>query len=435
MSPELLTAGMFGLLLAFIIAGVSLAFALGAVATIFILIMNGTSGLFPILSATFASMWSISLAAIPLFVMMGISLGKSKIATDLYQAFYLWSGKVNGGLLVGTTGFASLLSAMTGSCAASTLTTGMVGMPAMEKHGYDKKLVLGTIGAAGTLGILIPPSITLIVIGMSTGLSIGKLFMGGLIAGLGMLVVILGYVIITAKLQPEKAPASSESVPMSEKIRSLRSIVLPMAIISVVLLSIFLGMATPTEASAVGAAAVLAAIAIRGELNWRFIKDVSYSTATMSGMVIWIIFGASAFVSVYSAANGINFVQSFLLSLEISPWLLILVMQGAGFILGMFLDPIGIILLVMPIFMPVVVELGFDPIWFAVIFQLNLCVGYISPPFGYNIFYLKTLSPQTPILDLYKSVLPYVVLMILFGIFLLAFPSILTEGVNLLTKA
>ncbi|TVT33373.1 TRAP transporter large permease [Marinobacter vinifirmus] len=435
MSPELLTAGMFGLLLVFILAGVSLAFALGSVAVIFVVIMNGLNGLFPILSATFASMWSISLAAIPLFVMMGISLGKSKIASDLYIAFHLWSGKVNGGLLVGTTGFASLLSAMTGSCAASTLTTGMVGMPAMDKHGYDKKFVLGTIGAAGTLGILIPPSITLIVIGMSTGLSIGKLFMGGLIAGLGMLAVILAYVIIKANLQPEKAPAATESVPLAEKIHSLRAVILPVGIISVVLLSIFLGIATPTEAAAVGAAAVLIAIAIRGELNWDFLKEVSYSTATMSGMVLWIIFGASAFVSVYSAANGIDFIQSFLLSLDISPWLLILIMQVAGFILGMFLDPIGIILLVMPIFMPVVTQLGFDPIWFAVIFQLNLCVGYISPPFGYNIFYLKTLSPQTSILDLYRSVFPYVVLMILFGVFLLAFPSILTDGVRLLTKS
>lgn len=435
MSPELLTAGMFGLLLVFILAGVSLAFALGSVAVIFVVIMNGLNGLFPILSATFASMWSISLAAIPLFVMMGISLGKSKIASDLYLTFHLWSGKVNGGLLVGTTGFASLLSAMTGSCAASTLTTGMVGMPAMDKHGYDKKFVLGTIGAAGTLGILIPPSITLIVIGMSTGLSIGKLFMGGLIAGLGMLAVILAYVIIKANLQPEKAPAATESVPLAEKIHSLRAVILPVGIISVVLLSIFLGIATPTEAAAVGAAAVLIAIAIRGELNWDFLKEVSYSTATMSGMVLWIIFGASAFVSVYSAANGIDFIQSFLLSLDISPWLLILIMQVAGFILGMFLDPIGIILLVMPIFMPVVTQLGFDPIWFAVIFQLNLCVGYISPPFGYNIFYLKTLSPQTSILDLYRSVFPYVVLMILFGVFLLAFPSILTDGVRLLTKS
>jgi tripartite ATP-independent transporter DctM subunit len=426
---------MFGLLLVFILAGVSLAFALGSVAVIFVVIMNGLNGLFPILSATFASMWSISLAAIPLFVMMGISLGKSKIASDLYLAFHLWSGKVNGGLLVGTTGFASLLSAMTGSCAASTLTTGMVGMPAMDKHGYDKKFVLGTIGAAGTLGILIPPSITLIVIGMSTGLSIGKLFMGGLIAGLGMLAVILAYVIIKANLQPEKAPAATESVPLAEKIHSLRAVILPVGIISVVLLSIFLGIATPTEAAAVGAAAVLIAIAIRGELNWDFLKEVSYSTATMSGMVLWIIFGASAFVSVYSAANGIDFIQSFLLSLDISPWLLILIMQVAGFILGMFLDPIGIILLVMPIFIPVVTQLGFDPIWFAVIFQLNLCVGYISPPFGYNIFYLKTLSPQTSILDLYRSVFPYVVLMILFGVFLLAFPSILTDGVRLLTKS
>lgn len=435
MTPEILTIGMFGLLLLLIIFGVSLAFALGATAVIFTVILNGTSGLFPILSATFGSMWSISLAAIPLFVMMGVALGKSKIASDLYKVFYLWSGRVNGGLLVGTTGFAAVLSAMTGSCAASTLTTGMVGIPAMDRHNYDKKFVLGTIGAAGTLGILIPPSITLIVIGMTTGLSVGKLFMGGLVAGLGMLAIMLLYVLIKANLNPNSAPSTGESVPLSVKIKSLRSVILPLIIVSVVLFSIFLGIATPTEAAAVGAGAVILAIASRGEITWDFIKDVTTSTATMTGMVLWIVFGASAFVSTYSGANGIEFLKSLLLSLDLSPWILVLMMQVVGFILGMFLDPIGIILLVMPIFMPVVIELGFDPIWFAIIFQLNLCVGYISPPFGYNIFYLKTLSPETPVMDLYKSVMPYVILMIGFGLFLLAFPSIITESVSMLTKA
>lgn len=432
MSPEILTIGMFGVLLLMIMMGVSLSFALGGVAVIFSLILHGTNGLFPVISATFGSMWSVLLAAIPLFVFMGVALGRSKISSDLYNAFYLWSGRVNGGLLMGTTGFAAVLSAMTGSCAASTLTTGMVGMPSMERHGYDRKFVLGTIGAAGTLGILIPPSITLIVIGMTTGLSVGKLFMGGLVAGVGVLAVLLIYVGVRAWLNPASAPSTDQSVPMKEKIASLRSVIAPLLIVTIVLLSIFMGLATPTEAAGVGALAVLVAVAFRGELNLRFIREVSYSTASMTGMVIWIVFGASAFVSVYSAAGGISFMQGLLLGLEVNPWTLIIVMQLVALVLGMFLDPIGIILLVMPIFFPVVVQLGFDPFWFAIIFQLNLCIGYITPPFGYNIFYLKSLSPETPIMELYKAVMPYVILMISCGILFMAFPGILTGSMNAL---
>jgi len=432
-SPEILTLGMFGLLIAFIILGVSLSYALGGVAVIFILILHGPGSLFPMVSAVFGTMWSILLAAIPLFVFMGVALARSKISEDLYKAFYIWSGRVNGGLLLGTTGFAAVLSAMTGSCAASTLTTGMVGMPSMERHGYDKRFVLGTIGAAGTLGILIPPSITLIVIGMATGLSVGKLFMGGLVAGLIMLAVMLAYVGIRSWLRPDLAPAANTSAPLREKVRALRAVVPPLAIIVIVLASIFMGLATPTEASAVGALAVTIAVALRGEVNLKFIREVTYTTASTTGMAIWIIFGATAFVSVYSGAGGIQFMQNALLSLDVSPWTLIIFMQLVALVLGMFLDPIGIILMALPIFYPIVLKLGFDPLWFCVIFQVNLCIGYITPPFGYNIFYLKSLSPETPITVLYRSVAPFIVLMIACGGVFLAFPSILIEGMNLLT--
>ena len=431
MSPELLTVGMFGSLLILIMLGVSLSFALGGVAVVFTLILSGTAGLFPMISAVFGTMWSVLLAAIPLFIFMGVALGRSQISADLYRAFYLWSGRVNGGLLLGTTGFASVLSAMTGSCAASTLTTGMVGMPAMERHGYDRSFVLGTIGAAGTLGILIPPSITLIVIGLVTGLSVGRLFMGGLI----VLTVFLVFVTIKARMRPELAPATDMAVPMMDKIKALRSVIAPLMIIVVVLSSIFMGLATPTEAAGVGAAAVVVAVALRGELTLKFIREVSYSTASTTGMVIWIVFGAVSFVSVYSGAGGIQFLQRVLLGIDVEPWMLIVIMQLIGLVLGMFLDPIGIILLVLPIFFPVVQMLGFDPLWFAVIFQLNLCIGYITPPFGYNIFYLKSLSPETPILDLYKAVFPYVLLMLACGAVFLLFPSILVEGINLLYRS
>jgi len=434
MSPELLTIGMFGALLLLIMAGVSLSFALGGVAVVFTLILSGPNGLFPMISAVFGSMWSILLTAVPFFVFMGVALARSRISENLYEAFYLWSGRVNGGLLLGTAGFAAALSAMTGSCAASTLTTGKVGLPAMEKHGYDKLFALGTIGAAGTLGILIPPSVTLIVIGMTTGLSVGRLFMGGLIAGILVLVLIMAYVAIRSHLAPSMAPAVGRRVRTSEKLRALRSVVVPLMIIVSVLLTIFMGLATPTEAAAVGAMAVFLAVALRGEVTLQFIRQVSHETASTTGMVIWIVFGATAFVSVYSAGGGIAFMRGLLLASEISPWMMIVLMQLIALVLGMFLDPLGIILLVLPIFFPVVVALGFDPLWFCVIFQLNLCIGYITPPFGYNIFYLKALSPDTPILGLYRAVMPFVGLMILAGVLLLLFPAILIDGTALLIR-
>jgi tripartite ATP-independent transporter DctM subunit len=427
MSPELLTIGMFAMLLTSILLGVSLSFALGGTAVVFGLMVFGPNGMFTIISTMFGSMWSILLSAIPLFVFIGVALARSRIAHDLYNAFYLWSGRTPGGLLMGTAGFAATLSAMTGSCAASTMTTGLVGIPAMEQRGYDKRFVLGTIGASGTLGILIPPSITLILIGLQTGQSVGRLFMGGLIAGLLLLAMFIAYVAIKARMNPALAPASDTLAPISERIRSLKAVILPLIVIVSVLVSIFAGIATPTEAAAVGAAAVVMSVAIRRELNWRYVREVCADTASVTGMVIWIVFGASAFVAVYGGGGGTRFMQGYLMSMQMEPWMMILLMQAITLVLGMFLDPVGIILLVLPIFFPIVVGLGYDPIWFCILFQLNLCIGYISPPFGYNLFYLKTLSPKTPIVEIYRAVLPFLFLMLGTGALIFLFPELLTS--------
>lgn len=433
MSPEFLTIGMFSMLLVSIMLGVSLSFALGGTSVVFGLIVFGPNGMFTIISTMFGSMWSILLSAIPLFVFIGVTLARSRIAHDLYNAFYLWSGKMPGGLLMGTSGFAATLSAMTGSCAASTMTTGLVGMPAMEERGYDRRFVLGTIGASGTLGILIPPSITLILIGLETGQSVGRLFMGGLVAGLLLLAMFVGYVAIKSLRNPSLAPPSEKLAPLSERMRSLKAVLLPLIVIVSVLVSIFAGIATPTEAAAVGAAAVIISVAIRRELNWRFAREVCADTASVTGMVIWIVFGASAFVAVYGGGGGTRFLQGYLMGLEMEPWLIILLMQAITLVLGMFLDPVGIILLVLPIFFPIVVALEYDPIWFCVLFQLNLCIGYISPPFGYNLFYLKTLSPHTPIIEIYRAILPFLCLMLTTGAVIFLFPELLTSFTDIPT--
>jgi tripartite ATP-independent transporter DctM subunit len=422
MSQEVfLTIGMFGGLVLAIMSGVSLGFAMGGIAVIAGLIMWGPAGLMPIVAGVFNYMWMLLLAAVPLFIFIGVALSKSKIAEDMYETFYLWSGSLRGGLAVGSCGFAAALSAMTGNCS-------------MRRKGYKDSIIFGTIGAAGTLGILIPPSITLIVIGMMTGQSIGKLFAGGLAAGLFILLGFIIYILLLSWLKPETCPAIDEFVSFRRKIRSLVSVILPVLIMLAILGTIFFGIATPTEAASVGAIAVVLAVILRGEFNWTFVKEVSYSTATITGMVLWIMFGASGFVAVYSGGGGVFFVQQLLSGTEMSPWTLFFMMNFFVFILGMFLDPMGIILLCLPIFYPIILSLGFDPIWFGIIFQVNLCMGYLTPPFGYNLFYLKSLAPEAEMKLIYKSVLPFIGIMLLCTLIMVIFPQIILFLPEILVK-
>jgi len=433
MSTELLlTIGMFGSLIICIMFGVSLAFALGAVGTITALLMWGPAGLMPIITGVFNYMWMLLLAAVPLFVFIGVALSKSKIAEDMYEAFYLWSGRLRGGLAVGTCCFAAALSAMTGNCSASTVTTGLVAIPPMRRRQYNESIIFGSIGSAGTMGILIPPSITLIVIGMMTGQSIGKLFAGGLIAGLLIVAGFIAYIVIRAWMDPTLCPAMEDTVTLKQKIRALKSVALPVLIILSILGSLFFGIATPTEASSVGALAVLLCVVIRGECDWKFLKDVAFQTASITGMVLWIMFGASGFVAIYSGGGGIYFVQSMLMGFDVNPWVMIFTLQFAILILGMFLDPMGIILLCLPIFYPVVQRLGYDPIWYGVIFNIALCIGYITPPFGYNLFYLKSLSPDTDMRAIFKSVVPFIGIMTAALVVMMIFPSIITWLPNIM---
>jgi len=426
MSQELLlTIGMFGSLILCIMFGVSLAFAMGSIGVIAALIMWGPAGLMPIVTGVFNYMWMLVLAAVPMFVFIGVALSKSKIAEDMFDAFYLWFGKLRGGLAIGSCGFAAVLSAMTGNCSASTVTTGLVAIPSMRRRKYSESIIFGSIGSAGTMGILIPPSITLIVIGMMTGQSIGKLFAGGLVAGTLIVAAFMFYIAIRAWLQPDLCPALEKSATLKEKLRALKSVFLPILIIISILGSLFLGIATPTEASSVGSFAVLVCVFIRGELNWKFIKEVAWQTASITGMVLWIMFGASGFVAIYSGGGGIYFVNSMLMGVDVSPWVMILFLQVVVLVLGMFLDPMGIILLCMPIFYPVVKHLGFDPIWYGVIFNIALCIGYVTPPFGYNLFYLKSLSPETDMMVIFRGVIPFIAIMVVAMIVMMAFPSII----------
>jgi len=427
MSPELiLTIGMFLSMIFCVMFGVSLGFAMGGIAVLTAYFLYGTAGLMPVVTAVFNYMWMLVLSAVPLFVLIGVVLSKSKIADDLYQAFYVWSGRLRGGLALGSCGFAAALSAMTGICSASTVTAGLVGMPPMRQRGYKETIIFGTIGASGTLGVLIPPSITLIIIGLMTGQSVGKLFAGGLAAGLFILGAFMIYILILAYLDPSQCPAIPERTTWRQKVLALKSVALPLLIILAILGTIFFGVATPTESASVGALAVLLAVTLRGELNWQFFKEVTITTASITGMVMWIVFGSGAFVAIYSGNGGVYFMQQVLTSMDIGPWPLFIMMQIIVLILGMFFDPIGISLLCLPIFFPVIQELGFDPIWFCILFQINLCIGYLTPPFGYNLFYLKSIYPDAAMKLIYVSVIPFIGIMLLCEAAILIFPEIVT---------
>ena len=427
MSPELiLTICMFSALILAIMCGVSLAFALGGVAIVSSFILWGPDGFFTLVSGVFKYMWMVELAAVPLFVFMGVALSKCSLAQDMYEAFYICAGSVRGGLAVGSAGLAAALSAMTGSCAASTVTTGLVGIPPMRQRGYSDSLIFGTICAAGSMGVLIPPSITLVIIGMTTGVSIGKLFAGGMTSGLFIVALFIIYILVITWLHPELAPARVEKATWKEKLLSTKTVIMPGIVIISVLGSIFVGIATPTEAAAIGCLSVFLCVLVRGEVNAKFIKEVIYSTTTVTGMILWIMFGAAGFVTVYCGAGGAGFVQDILLSMEIGSWGVFTLTMVITFILGCFLDPVGIILLVLPIFYPVMKSMGFDPVWYCVLFQVNLCLGYITPPFGYNLFYMKNLCPESPISVIYKSIVPFVFIFIFSMIVMVFFPSIIT---------
>jgi len=244
----------------------------------------------------------------------------------------------------------------------------------------------------------------------------------------------IAYILILTWLKPDYAPARVEKSNLKEKIYALRTVILPGLVIISVLGSIFVGIATPTEAAAIGCVAVFLCVLVRREASWAFLRDCIYSTTTVAGMVIWIMFGAAGFVTVYCGAGGATFIQQFLMGMEIGKWGVFTITMIIVFVLGCFLDPVGIILLVLPIFYPVIKQFGFDPVWYCVLFQINLCMGYITPPFGYNLFYMKTLTPETPIRIIYTSIVPYVLIMVASLIIMIFVPSIITWLPSVMVK-
>ncbi len=425
MSIELVTLIMFGGLILCLLLGIPLAWSLGGVAIIVSFIMWGPGSLMMVVYNTFGSMWSIVLVAIPLFMAMGILMERSGIAEALFETIHRWSGSLRGGIAMGVVVICVLFAAMTGVSAAATLTMGVVALPAMLKRGYAKSIALGSIAGPGTLGILIPPSIVSILIAMVGNVSVGKLFMAGIGPGIMLAGLFIAYIGIRSWINPKLCPSHPEKFTMQEKLASLKMVILPLLIVLSVLGSIFFGIATPTEAGALGVTAVLIAVAIHKRFDWKLIKTVTVETFRITGLTMWIFYGAMYFSAVYARAGGAIFLGDLVMGAGMNRWFVILSMMGLSFILGMFVDPFAIIFILVPICFPIVKSLGFDPIWFGILFVINMQMGYVTPPFGYQLFYLKSVAPEgVSTLDIYKSVFPFLAVLIFGMALLMLFPQI-----------
>lgn len=435
MSIEILTLLFFGSLMLFLLLGLPLAFVLGGVSVVFLYFTWGVDAFYMVASQIWSTMGSFTLLAIPLFVIMAMILERTGVARDLYRMMYLWWGGVRGGLAIGTLGICAIFAAMTGISGAAVVTMGAIALPSMLERNYDKRMVLGCINTGGGWGILIPPSILMILYSLITGVSVGKMFAAGVLPGIMLVIMTVAYIVIRCYFQPELGPAlpREERASWPEKMQALKAVILPMLIVVSVLGSIMVGIATPTEAAAVGVLGAVISAAIYRKLTWSMLNESALRTFKLTGMIMWILFAAHAFSAAYQSMGAQELIEGLITAIPGGPWGIIIGMMVIIFLLAMVLDPVGIMLITLPVFLPVVDSLGFDPIWFGILFVINMEIGYMTPPFGFNLFYLKGIVPPSiSMKDIYVSVIPFVLLEILGIALIMIFPKIATYLPDLL---
>lgn len=402
---------LFGGLALGLLLALPMAFSLGSSAIIAGFIYRGPDIFFEVVTNIWGPMRNLILIACPLFIFMAAVLEKSGLAEDMYDALHQWLGSLNGGLAMATVLVSTVIAAMSGVSTAGVVTMGIIALPIMLKRGYSKTIAIGPILAGGVLGILIPPSVSFIIYGMLTRTSIGRLFAGGIIPGLILSTMYTTYIGIRCWLHPADGPAlpKEERVSLKRKVTLTRGLFLPIILVIAVLGSIFTGIASPTEAAAVGAAGAVGCAAIRRRLNWQMIKDAALRTASINGMLMWILFGAFIFASVFVQTGGPALIKALVMGMDVAPIVVILLMQVSYMILGCMVDEITILFITIPIYMPILVSLGFDPVWFGVVFMVNMQMAYLTPPFGYTLFYMKGIAPPgVTLMDIYRSIIPFI---------------------------
>lgn len=437
MSPEVLTILMFGTLVLAITLGHPLAVTLASVATLYGLIDNGFN--IPALLDLFVNnAWGIflnyTLVAIPLFIFMAQILDRSKVSEGLFDALYIVLGGLRGGLGLAVIVVSTVFAATTGIIGASVVAMGLMAGPALLRRGYDRGLAAGIICSSGTLGILIPPSIMLVVYGGLTGLketSVGNLFAGAILPGLLLSGLYMGYVAIRCGLNPKLGPPippDERTYSAAQKISmTMKSFVPPFALILTVMGTILAGVATPTEAAALGCVGAMVLAAFGRKLNWEVLTQASISTARTTAMIMALFVGGKLFSVVFLSMGGGDVVADVLLGMDVSSYVVLAIMMAVVFFLGMFIDWAAILLVVVPIFTPIAMDLDFNPLWFAMLVCVNLQTSFLTPPFGYALFYLKGVAPPEMTMgDIYRGIIPFVLIQVIGLAVMISFPEIIT---------
>jgi tripartite ATP-independent transporter DctM subunit len=429
MSHELIALLMFSSLMLMLLTGQRVFGAVGFVAAAASLLLWGDGGSEMAFSASIKLLNWYPLLTLPLFVYMGYMLSESGIAGDLYHALHVWAGSLKGGLAIGTIVLMVAISAMNGLSVAGMAIGSSIALPEMLKRGYDKRMVTGVIQAGSSLGILVPPSIVLILYGMIARQPVSQLWLAGVLPGLLLAGMFIAYIAIRCKLQPELGPPlprEDRNLRWAEKLGLLRSGLVTLIIIFSVIGLFLMGVTSLVESSAVGAVAASMAAWMKGRLNKDVVNETLQKTLSVSAMFMWIILAALCFGAVFDGLGAVKAIESlFLERWELTAWEVLILMQLSYIVLGMFLDDTAMLVIVAPLYIPLIIELEFNPIWYGVLYTITCQIAYMTPPFGYNLFLMKAMAPkEITLVDIYHSIIPFVVVMV-FGLsIVMAFPDI-----------
>ena len=430
MGYEAIAILMFSSMMLMLFTGQRVFGAIGFVAVVAALALWGDKGGFDLaFSAAIKVMTWYPLLTLPMFIFMGYVLSESRLADDLYRMFHVWMGGVSGGLAIGTIGLMVLISAMNGLSVAGMAIGATIALPELLKRKYDKLMVTGVIQAGSSLGILVPPSVVLVLYAMIARQPVGQLWLAGVLPGLMMAGFFVLYIYIRCRISPDLGPAlpqKERDVGWAEKLRLLRAGLLPFFIFFVMMVPFVNGWTSLVESSAVGAISAFLAAVIKGRMTWEVFETSIRNTLGVSCMFMWIIVAALAFGAVFDGLGAVKAIEGlFTEQLGLSPWMILILMQLSFILLGTFLDDTAMLVIVAPLYVPLVALLGFDLIWYGVLYTITCQIAYMTPPFGYNLFLMRAMAPpEITIVDIYRSIIPFVAVMGIGLATIMAFPEI-----------
>ena len=429
MSYETIAIVMFASMLAMLLTGQRVFGAIGFVSAAAALLLYGEGAVEMPFNAAFKLFNWYPLLTLPLFVYMGYILSESGIADDLYRMFHVWFGGLRGGLAVGTIALMVVISAMNGLSVAGMAIGATIALPEMLRRGYDKIMITGVVQAGSSLGILVPPSVVLVLYGMIARQPVGKLWLAGAIPGLMMAALFIIYIVVRCKIQPHLGPIVSKQerdLPLAEKLKLLRAGIIPFLIFFFMTGLFLMGITSLVESSAVGATGATIAALAKGRLNKKVVENTVRKTLGISCMFMWIILAALSFGAVFDGIGAVRAIESlFITNWNLTPWEVLIMMQLSYLVMGMFLDDTAMLVIVAPLYVPLIITLGFDPIWYGVLYTITCQIAYMTPPFGYNLFLMRAMAPkEITLFDIYRSIIPFVLVMTVALILVIVFPQI-----------